>query len=80
MSLFLLHALLGTAVSLIVFLLLAYLSKESFSLPMAPLLVGLFCGVLAYYLSPWATPLVVFLYTMASINEYRQGRSQTPPK
>jgi hypothetical protein len=71
---FFLHAGLGFALSLGVFLLFMRLSGEtSTSLPTAPVLVGLLCGIGAVQLSPWATVVIVLLYAVTGWGEWRQG-------
>lgn len=44
------------------------------SLSAAPLVVGIACAALAHFLSPWATPAVLFLYAAVSVNEWLQER------
>lgn len=77
MGVFALHFLVGTALALGVFVLLSRLSGETrFSLPTAPVLVGLACGVLAHHLSPWATAGVLGLYGATAFIEYRRDRRE----
>lgn len=77
MGVFPLHFLAGTGLALGVFVLFSRLSGETrFSLPMAPVLIGFACGVLAHHLSPWATPGVLALYGAAGFMEYRRDRRE----
>ena len=70
------HFIVGMLGSLFVFLLCTKLSGvERFSFPSAILVVGMVCAALAHFLSPWATPVVLVLYTGASIHELKQDRA-----
>lgn len=72
-----LHGLAATTLALGVFLLFSRLSGETrFSLPVAPVLVGLACGVLAHHLSPWATPVVLAAYGAVNFMEFRRDRRE----
>lgn len=72
-----LHGLAATTLALGVFLLFSRLSGETrFSLPVAPVLVGLACGVLAHHLSPWATPAVLAAYGAVNFMEFRRDRRE----
>lgn len=67
------HFAAGAFGSLIVFLIRARLSGENgFSLPAAPVVVGIACASLSHFLSPWATPAILLLYVLASVNELQQ--------
>ena len=81
-----LHFAIGSAVALAIFLACAwYAGTRQFSAPTAVVLIGFFCAALSHFLSPWATPAVLVLYAVASINECRAERaaqaaaSRTPP-
>ena len=70
------HFLLGAIVSFLFYL---WVSKrtgiEGFSFPSASLLVGVICAVLANFLSPWVTPVVLFAYAVATLNEHKVDRT-----
>lgn len=69
----LVHFAAGALGALIVFLIRARLSGEKgFSLPAAPVVVGIACASLSHFLSPWATPAILLLYILASADELRQ--------
>ena len=69
------HFVIGSVVSLLIFLAFTWLSGvRSFSAPFAVLFIGFTCGLLSHFASPWATPVVLVLYGMASLNEYRNDR------
>jgi hypothetical protein len=69
------HFVIGSVVSLLIFLAFTWLSGvRSFSAPFAVLFIGFTCGLLAHFASPWATPVVLVLYGIASLNEYRNDR------
>lgn len=73
--LFLLHLLIGTAVSAAIFAVFFRLSpEETTSLPVGPLIWGLICGIGAAMVSPWVTPGALALNVLASYNEYREDR------
>lgn len=72
-----LHFLIGATGSLAIFLLFTRLSGEQrFSFPSAVLIIGILCAVMAHFLTPWATPALLFLYVLASVHELRQFRLQ----
>jgi hypothetical protein len=72
-----LHFLIGSLGALLLLLLFARLSgTRGDSAVFGVVLIGLSCAVLAHFLSPWATPVVLLLYAMASVHEWRQGRGR----
>jgi hypothetical protein len=76
-----LHFVAGTAGALAVFLVLFRLSgATTFSAPFGVIFIGVACASLAHFLSPWATPVVVALYALASVNEMRRDRSSKEEK
>lgn len=76
MSTVILHFFLGTIGSLAMFLRFAYLSGETqFSTPFGVILVGLSCAALSWYVSPWATPVTLLLYALASWVELKRDRA-----
>lgn len=69
------HFAIGTVGALIIFLVFTWLSGvRSFSAPFVVLFVGFMCGLLSHFVSPWATPVVLALYGLASANEWRNDR------
>jgi ABC-type transport system involved in multi-copper enzyme maturation permease subunit len=69
------HFVIGSVVSLLMFLVFARLSGvRSFSAPSAVLFIGFTCALLSHFVSPWATPLVLLLYGVASAIECRNDR------
>ena len=67
------HFAIGTIGSLLIFLLFSRISGEkSFSFPSVVILMGFFCSTMAHFLSPFATPVILILYAIASFNEFRQ--------
>ncbi|MGD9973819.1 MAG: hypothetical protein AB7S77_12240 [Desulfatirhabdiaceae bacterium] len=69
------HFAAGVFGSLIVFLLFAHLSGEKrFSFPSAVIIVGFVCAIFSYYLSPWATVVILALYILANVFEFIQYR------
>jgi hypothetical protein len=72
----LVHFLLGAAGALAVFLVAARLSGAAgFSFPSAVLVVGINCAVLAHFVTPWATPLVLALSAVATVYEMKRERT-----
>lgn len=70
-----LHFIAGTLGSLAVFLLVAYLSGERrFSAPFGVIFIGVACGAMAHFLSPWATPVIVTIYGVGCAGEWTQAR------
>lgn len=69
------HFVIGSVATLLIFLVFTWLSgARSFSAPFAVLFIGFTCGLLSHFVSPWATPVVLVLYGVASLNEYRSDR------
>jgi len=69
----LIHFAIGVSGALLLLLLFTKLSGEQrFSFPSAVIIVGISCATLAHFLSPWATPVILILYAVASINELQQ--------
>lgn len=79
-----LHFLAGTLGSVVVFLIFAYLSGErKFSAPFGLIFVGIACGAMAHFLSPWATPAIVAIYAIGCAGEWLQERKackSAPPE
>ena len=72
---FLLHFLLGLAGSVAIFAVFFRLSAaRSTSAPFGLIFFALACGVLAVYLSPWATPAALLAYFAVSLKEYRDDQ------
>jgi hypothetical protein len=72
----LLHFVVGTLGSLLVFLLTTRLSGVSrFSLPLGVVFIGIVCASLAHFVSAWATPAVILAYAMVSAAEVRRERA-----
>lgn len=72
---FLLHAFFGLVGSLVIFLVFFRLSAaESTSAPFGLVFFGLACGILATYVSPWATPAALLVYAAVSLKEWREER------
>lgn len=70
-----LHFIAGTLGSLAMFLLFAYLSGErKFSAPFGVIFIGVACGAMAHFLSPWATPVIVAIYGVGCAGEWTQAR------
>ncbi len=69
------HFVIGSVAALLIFLVFTWLSGvRSFSAPTAVLLIGFACGLLSHFVSPWVTPVVLVLYGVASLEEYRNDR------
>lgn len=69
------HFAIGSVASLLIFLVFTRLSGvRSFSAPPAVLFIGFTCALLSHFASPWATPLVLVLYGVASAIELRNDR------
>jgi hypothetical protein len=69
------HFIIGAVASLLIFLVFTWLSgTRSFSFPFAVLFIGFTCALLSNFVSPWATPLVLGLYGVASAIECRNDR------
>jgi hypothetical protein len=76
MSTVLFHFLAGTLGSLVIFLLFVRLSgARSFSAPFGVFVVGVACAVMAHFISPWATPVIVAGYFLVSLGEYVRERN-----
>lgn len=75
MKTFVLHFAMGITGSLLLFLLFARLSGvKSFSAPFQVVIIGLACGALAHFASPWATPAVLLFYLGSCVQELRLER------
>lgn len=71
------HFLLGIAGALAVFVIATRASGvERFSFPSAVLLIGLCCSLLAHFVSPWATAVVIGLYAFTSAHELKLDRRE----
>ncbi|MGA1409237.1 MAG: hypothetical protein ACO37W_05800 [Prochlorotrichaceae cyanobacterium] len=58
-----------------IFLIFFRLSEaQSTSAPFGLVFLAIACGILAVYLSPWATPIVLLVYGIASLQEYLDER------
>lgn len=76
MSAVALHFAIGTAGSLVLFLVFTRLSGTgSFSAPFFVIFIGITCASLAHFVSPWATPIVLLVYLLSCINELRVDRA-----
>ncbi len=72
----LLHFILGTLGALLVFLVFTRLSGVTrYSAPFGVIFIGISCASLAHFLSAWATPVILVIYTLISAKEYYQDRS-----
>lgn len=70
------HFATGTFGAFFIFLIFARLSGvERFSIPFGVVVVGIACASLAHFVSPWATPAVLLLYTLVSAHEFLQDRA-----
>lgn len=70
---FLLHFFMGLAGSVAIFAVFFRLSAaQTTSAPFGLVFFALACGVLAVYLSPWATPAALLAYFAVSLKEYRE--------
>jgi hypothetical protein len=70
-----LHFVIGSVSALGIFLVCARLSGvQRFSAPTGVLFIGFSCGMLAHYLSPWATLVVIVLYGVGTYNECRKDK------
>ena len=73
---FAIHFALGCGVALLIFLAVSWWSGvRQFSAPFAVVFIGFTCGLFAHFVSPWATPVVLVLYAVVSVNELRLDRS-----
>ena len=71
----LIHFLVGTLASLVVFLLFTWFSGvRRFSAPFGVVFIGIACGAMAHFLSPWATPVIVTIYAIVCAGEWLQER------
>lgn len=69
------HFVIGTAASLLLFLVFTWLSgTRGYSAPFAVVFIGFTCALLAHFVSPWATPVVLTLYGIAAALECRNDR------
>jgi hypothetical protein len=69
------HFAIGSVAALLLFLFFAWLAgARSFSAPFAVLFIGVFCALLSHFASPWATPVVLVLYSVALAIECRNDR------
>lgn len=75
MLLVLAHFGVGATLSLAISLFVQYRDGGSFSLSFAFIVIGIVCAVLAHFLSPWCTPLVVLLFLLASLHELHQDQA-----
>ena len=72
---FFVHFFTGLAGSVAIFVVFFRLSAaQSTSAPFGLIFFALACGVLAVYLSPWATPVALLLYFAVSLKEYRDDQ------
>lgn len=70
-----LHFIAGSFGALVVFLVFTRLSGTiSFSAPFGVIFVGIACAVLAHFLSPWTTLVIVAIYALFSTLELYQER------
>lgn len=69
----LIHLVLGSLGSLLLFVFFARLSGvKGFSFPSAIIVVGIVCASMTHFLSPWATPVILIVYAITSLYELRQ--------
>ncbi|AMA10672.1 hypothetical protein [Picosynechococcus sp. PCC 73109] len=69
----LVHFLFGTIGSLVMFLAFSGLEGvRRFSAPFVIFLAGFICANLAYFVSPWATPLILLIYFLGLLQEHRE--------
>ena len=67
------HTLLGAIGSVCIFAIFVYLSgAKQTSAPFGLIVIGLSCGLFAHYLSPWATVMILGMYTMGCFVEWWQ--------
>ena len=72
---FFVHFFIGLSGSLAIFAVFFRLSAaETTSVPFGLVFFGLACGVLAVYVSPWATPAALLVYSAASLEEHLAER------
>lgn len=70
----LLHFFIGAVVTFLVSTLAARKAAESYgSAPAAALIAGITCASLSHFVSPWATPVILGLISLAAIGELRQS-------
>lgn len=71
-----LHFALGVVGSLVFFVVARVIAGErASSAPFGLIFVGVACAALAVFLSPWATPVVIGAYGVASLAEARRDRA-----
>ncbi len=71
-----LHFILGLVGSLFFFVVARVVSNErTWSAPFALIFVAVVCASLAAFLSPWATPVVILAYGVASLAEAFRDRA-----
>ncbi len=72
----LIHFAVGTAGAFVVFLVFERLAGVTrFSMPFGLFFVGVACASGSHYVSPWATPAILLLYTLVSASEFQQDRA-----
>ncbi|MBD2654575.1 MULTISPECIES: hypothetical protein [Synechocystis] len=72
------HTALGVIGGLLIFAVFFYLSNaQQTSAPLGLIFLGLACGIMAHYLSPWATLVILGLYALISFKEW-WGDRHTP--
>lgn len=75
MTAFLLHFFLSMVGSVAIFMVFFWLSSErSFSIPFGLVFFGIACGVLAVYVSEWATPVALAAYAVVNGKEWLDDR------
>jgi hypothetical protein len=72
---FFIHFFIGLFGSIAIFVFFFRLSAaQSTSAPFGLIFFALACGVLAIYLSPWATPAALLVYFAVSLKEHRDDQ------
>lgn len=75
MEIFILHFLVGTISSMFLYGIFLYATHtEKTSLPTAPFLIGFFCGMFSFYISHYATILILILFALSLVREYQLGK------
>lgn len=72
----LIHFAAGTLGAFVVFIVFERLAGVTrFSMPFGLVFVGVACASGSHYVSPWATPAILLLYTLGTANEFQRDRA-----
>lgn len=82
METFILHLLVGTIGSFFIYLIFMLLFKktEIEKIPLLPGLIGLCCALASSYISHFATPFILVLFSLALVREYQLSKIYYVPE